>query len=73
MWDVVRCLPACCVSGQAAGTDAALLPRGGSFASLDGEALRKRLVASGVRLDAELLKPGPEWKGGGEMREEGIF
>ena len=73
MWDVVRCLPACCVSGQAAGTAAALLPRGGSFASLDGEALRKRLVASGVRLDAELLKPDPEWAGGGEMREEGIF
>ena len=73
MWDVVRCLPACCVSGQAAGTAAALLPRGGSFASLDEEALRKRLVASGVRLDAELLKPDPEWKGGGEMREEGIF
>ena len=41
--------------------------------TLDGEELRKRLVASGVRLDAELLKPDPEWKGGGEMREEGIF
>ncbi len=73
MWDVVRCLPACCVSGQAAGTAAALLAKGGSFESLDGEELRKRLVASGVRLDAELLKPDPEWKGGGEMREEGIF
>ena len=72
-WDVVRCLPACCVSGQAAGTAAALLAKGGSFESLDGEELRKRLVASGVRLDAELLKPDPEWKGGGEMREEGIF
>lgn len=73
MWDVVRCLPACCVSGQAAGTAAALLAKGGSFESLDEEKLRKRLVASGVRLDAELLKPDPEWAGGGEMREEGIF
>ena len=73
MWDVVRCLPACCVSGQAAGTAAALLAKGGSFESLDGDELRKRLIASGVRLDAELLKPDPEWAGGGEMREEGIF
>ncbi len=72
MWDVVRCLPACCVSGQAAGTAAALLAKGGSFASLDGEVLRKRLVASGVRLDDELLVPDPEWKGGGVMREEKV-
>ena len=29
----------------------------------------------GQRLDIfrELQKPDPEWKGGGEMREEGIF
>lgn len=73
MWDVVRCLPACCASGQAAGTAAAMLAKDASFASLDAEKLRRRLVASGVRLDDELLKPDPEWTGGGEMREEGIF
>ena len=35
----------------------------------------KKFADAGERgiLAAELLKPDPEWKGGGEMREEGIF
>ena len=84
MWDVVRCLPACCASGQAAGTAAALFAKGEadkdpqsseqrSFMSFAAEALKKRLVADGVRLDDSLLVPDPEYTGGGEMREEGIF
>lgn len=73
MWDVVRCLPACCVSGQAAGTASALLAKGASFASFDAERLRRRLVADGVRLDDLLLVPDPAFDGGGEMREEGVF
>ena len=35
----------------------------------------KKFADAGERgiLAAELRKPDPEWKGGGEMREEGIF
>lgn len=74
MWDVVRCLPACCASGQAAGTAAALLAKGGSYAQLDSAALRSKLVASGVKLDDELLVPDPAWKGGDvKEREEGVL
>lgn len=74
MWDVVRCLPACCASGQAAGTAAALLAKGSSYAQLDSAALRSSLVASGVKLDDELLVPDPAWKGGDvKEREEGVF
>ena len=74
MWDVVRCLPACCVSGQAAGTAAAMLSENGSFAKLDCAALRSKLVAAGVRLDGDLLTPDPAWRDGdGDEREEGVF
>jgi hypothetical protein len=74
MWDVVRCLPACCVSGQAAGTAAAMLSENGSFAELDCAALRSKLVAAGVRLDGDLLTPDPAWRvDDGKEREEGVF
>ena len=73
MWDVVRCLPACCVSGQAAGTAAAMIANGGAASSLDADDLRRRLVSAGVRLDESLLVPDPAYSGGGELREEGIF
>ena len=74
MWDVVRCLPACCASGQAAGTAAAMLAKEGAYEKLDMTALRARLVASGVKLDDDLLIPDPEWKGDDvKEREEGVF
>lgn len=74
MWDVVRCLPACCASGQAAGTAAAMLAKGGAYEKLDMTALRSQLVASGVKLDDDLLIPDPEWKGDDvKEREEGVF
>ena len=74
MWDVVRCLPACCASGQAAGTAAAMLAKGGTFADLNMEVLRSKLVSSGVKLDEDLLIPDPLWKGNvGKEREEGVF
>lgn len=74
MWDVVRCLPACCASGQAAGTAAAMLAKEGAYEKLDMTALRARLVASGVKLDDDLLIPDPEWTGDDvKEREEGVF
>lgn len=47
MWDVTRVIPVCAVTGQAAGTAAAMC---GDFASLDVKALQTRLERDGVML-----------------------
>ena len=47
MWDVTRVIPACAVTGQAAGTAAAMTD---DFTTIDMEALQKHLANSGVKL-----------------------
>lgn len=47
MWDVTRVIPVCAVSGQAAGTAAALTD---DFANLDIRLLQKQLISDGVIL-----------------------
>ena len=47
MWDVTRVIPACAVTGQAAGTAAAMT---GDFSQLSVETLQKVLLEDGVRL-----------------------
>lgn len=50
MWDIMRVIPCCAVTGQAAGTAAAMSD---DFGTLDVSALQKRLVADGVVLHLE--------------------
>jgi len=47
MWDIMRVIPCCAVTGQAAGTAAAM---GEDFCSLDINKLQERLVSNGVVL-----------------------
>lgn len=47
MWDITRVIPVCAVSGQAAGTAAAMFD---DFTNADVELLRKKLVSDGVRI-----------------------
>lgn len=47
MWDITRVIPGCAVTGEAAGTAAAL---GSDFPSLDVGSLQARLAANGVKL-----------------------
>jgi len=47
MWDVTRVIPCCAVTGQAAGTAAAMSDE---FASLDIKALQQSLIKNGVRI-----------------------
>lgn len=47
LWDITRVIPVCAVSGEAAGTAAAMSD---DFASLDIKALQKKLSDAGVRL-----------------------
>jgi hypothetical protein len=47
MWDVTRVIPPCAVTGEAAGTAAAMTS---DFASLDIHALQQKLSANGVKL-----------------------
>jgi hypothetical protein len=54
MWDITRVIPPCAVTGEAAGTAAAL---GSDFARLDISALQKRLTAQNVKLHCALLNP----------------
>lgn len=49
MWDVTRVIPACAVTGQAAGTAAALFD---DFGRADIQLLQQTLSEAGVRLDA---------------------
>lgn len=52
MWDIMRVIPCCAVTGQAAGIAAAMTD---DFASLDVAELQKRLLARGVVLHEEDL------------------
>jgi hypothetical protein len=47
MWDVMRVIPCCAVTGQAAGIAAAMTD---DFSALDIRALQEKLIASGVIL-----------------------
>ena len=47
MWDITRVIPGCAVTGEAAGTAAAL---GYDFPALDVAALQKKLKDNGVHL-----------------------
>jgi hypothetical protein len=47
MWDITRVIPPCAVTGEAAGTAAAL---GNDFTKLDISQLQERLVSSNVKL-----------------------
>ena len=53
MWNVTRVIPPCAVSGQAAGTAAAL---GNDFTRTDIKALQKALIEDGVKLHFERKK-----------------
>ncbi len=53
MWDITRVIPVCAVSGQAAGTAAAMTA--GSFADLPMAALQQKLTATGVVLHEQEL------------------
>jgi hypothetical protein len=58
-WDVTRSIPGCVVSGEAAGTAAALaVQRGGEVAGLPIASLRQQLMTQGVLLDPALIRPG---------------
>lgn len=50
MWDITRVIPVCAVSGEAAGTAAAIISD--SFENADIKELQKRLVSAGVKLHA---------------------
>ena len=50
MWDIMRVIPCCAVTGQAAGTAAAMSD---DFATLDVSLLQKQLVTDGVVLHEE--------------------
>ena len=51
LWDITRVIPVCAVSGEAAGTAAAMASAAGkSFSELDVKALQKRLSDAGVKL-----------------------
>ena len=47
MWDITRVIPVCAVSGQAAGTAAAL---GSDFTKTDIRALQKHLTDAGAAI-----------------------
>ena len=50
MWDIMRVIPCCAVTGQAAGTAASMTD---DFATLDVSLLQKQLVTDGVVLHEE--------------------
>lgn len=53
MWDIMRVIPCCAVTGQAAGTAAAMTD---DFAALDVTALQEELKKQGVKLHEEDLQ-----------------
>ena len=57
-WDVARVIPVCSISGEAAGTAAALCLRDNvqRFADLNAGALQAQLVKAGVKLDRSLVE-----------------
>ena len=52
LWDVMRVIPCCAVTGQAAGTAAALID---DFSSLDIKLLQDKLIDNGVVLHEKCL------------------
>lgn len=58
-WDVLRAIPPCVVTGQAAGVAASLAAASsaGDLDALDGNSLRDALLEQGVLLDPSLVKP----------------
>lgn len=52
MWDITRVIPCCAVTGEAAGTAAAI---GGDFAKINVAELQERLTAGGAKLHLEEL------------------
>lgn len=59
-WDMTRAIPVCAVSGEAAGTAAALAVRhaGSDVDALPIRVLQRQLESQGVLLDPSLVKPG---------------
>ena len=59
-WDVARAIPVCAVTGEAAGTAAALACRGaeGRFSKLDVTSLQDRLRAQNVPIDRRFASGG---------------
>lgn len=57
MWDIMRVIPPCAVTGEAAGTAAAMT---GDFSTLDVGRLQKRLRENGVKLHIEDLSMGKD-------------
>ena len=47
MWDITRVIPVCAVSGEAAGTAAAMTD---DFAAIDIKALQVKLTDAGVKI-----------------------
>jgi hypothetical protein len=62
VWDVTRCFPGCCMSGEAAGVAAALAVREthGDAHDLPAESVRHHLTKMGNLLDSQLAQPAPE-------------
>ena len=48
MWDITRVIPTCAVTGQAAGTAAAMTD---DFSSLDIKQLQEKLISQGVKIN----------------------
>lgn len=62
-WDVTRVIPVCSVTGEAAGTAAALTAKSGKrIADVKIDAVQATLVAHGVKLDPALVEEIPEEK-----------
>ena len=59
VWDVTRAIPPCVVTGEAAGTAAAMAARlsGGDVQALDVALLQRQLQAQGVLLNPALVRP----------------
>lgn len=62
VWDVTRCFPGCCMSGEAAGVAAALAVREsrGDAHDLPAEKVQRHLIKEGNLLDPKLAQPAPE-------------
>ena len=59
-WDALRVIPPCVVTGEAAGTAAAIAASSsdGDLSTLDGEVLQLQLRRQGVLLNPELVTEG---------------
>lgn len=55
MWDITRIIPPCVVTGQAAGTAAAVLPQ---FKGGDVKTVQKKLIKQGVKIHIDTLNAG---------------